>query len=51
MTDTKDMRDIVKPIAGAIVFVASCYFYLNYPEEPSRFLFVISAAIGIVEVI
>jgi hypothetical protein len=29
MTDTKDMGDIVKPIAGAIVFVASCYFYIQ----------------------
>jgi hypothetical protein len=47
MTDTKDMGDIVKPIAGAIVFVAACYFYLNFPEEPNRFYLAVAGAIGL----
>lgn len=47
MTDTKDMGDIVKPIAGAIVFVAASYFYI----QTNNWWFGLAAVLGLLVVL
>ena len=47
MTDAKDMGDIVKPIAGAIVFVAASYFYI----QTNNWWFAAAAVLGLLAVL
>jgi hypothetical protein len=47
MTDAKDIGDITKPIAGAIVFVAASYFYI----QTQNWWFLLAACLGILAVL